>query len=264
MAVEIRPERRFKGVWIPADLWLDRALSVIEKVMIAEIDSLSSTDRGCWATNAHFAKFFDVTGSRASQIISDLARRGYLRVEHQKDGERIIGRSIFLVTPLENLTPPLKFSNDPPLGNAEGSNTKSNNPTARAKALVPLLKKVNEVAPGDEVYSEGFERFWVAFPRKRRGAKADAFGVWVRRHYEQYTDKIVQDVESKAKLHRQWLDGFAPAATTYLNKRGWTEDLETTGSDDHAKETPFERTLRLQQESREDLVDRARTAGFDF
>ncbi len=118
--------------------------------------------------------------------------------------------------------------------------------------------------PGQEVYSDGFERFWKAFPNTRKGSKADAYKSWLKRKLEEHTDFIVQDVESKVESHQKWLDGFAPAATTYLNKSGWTEPLETTGSQGHAKETPFERNQRLQQESREDLLQRARTAGFDF
>ena len=120
------------------------------------------------------------------------------------------------------------------------------------------------VRPGDEKYSDSFERFWQAFPKNRKGSKWEASCIWERRNYERYTEEIVQDLENRAKS-RKWIDGYNPEAKTYLNKHVWTEPVdETTGSQGHAKETPFERTQRLQQESREDLIHRARDAGWDF
>jgi hypothetical protein len=139
--------------------------------------------------------------------------------------------------------------------------------TSRRKSpkSMSLSTKGRQLArPGHEEYSDGFDRFWMAFPAVRKGSKAEAYKVWLKRKLEGDADFIVQNVESKVKSHRKWIDGFAPMATTYLNQSGWTEPLETTGSQGHAKETPFERTQRLQQESREDLVQRARNAGFDF
>ena len=43
--------RQFKGVWIPAEVWLDRSLSITEKVMMVEIGSLQDPVRGCYATH---------------------------------------------------------------------------------------------------------------------------------------------------------------------------------------------------------------------
>src|SRR5262249_46956914 len=49
-------KRAFKGVWICAAIFLDERLTPAEKILLAEIDSLTSDDRGCYASNAHFAK----------------------------------------------------------------------------------------------------------------------------------------------------------------------------------------------------------------
>ncbi|HDR9506888.1 hypothetical protein C5615_09650 [Burkholderia cepacia] len=90
-------QRRFKGIWIPADLWLDRSLSVIDKVMLVEIDSLESPDRGCYASNKRFAEFFDLSVSRVSEVIKALERRGYIRVEYIRDGKQVVERRIRMV-----------------------------------------------------------------------------------------------------------------------------------------------------------------------
>ena len=42
-------KRSFKGIWIPAHIWLNKSLSIQEKVFLAEIDSLDNDD-GCYAS----------------------------------------------------------------------------------------------------------------------------------------------------------------------------------------------------------------------
>lgn len=53
-------KRAFRGVWIPAVVWLSDELSLIEKVMLVEIDSLDNED-GCYANNNYFAEFFGIS-----------------------------------------------------------------------------------------------------------------------------------------------------------------------------------------------------------
>ena len=91
--------RKFQGVWIPAERWLDRTLSPNEKVMLGEISSLETGPRGCYATNAHFAEFFDLSISRVSEIISGLVDKGHLRVELIRERKRVVERRLRLVDP---------------------------------------------------------------------------------------------------------------------------------------------------------------------
>ena len=62
-------KRAFKGIWIPSTIWLDKDISIHEKVMLAEIDSLDNKD-GCFASNAYFAEFFSLSKRRVSTIIN--------------------------------------------------------------------------------------------------------------------------------------------------------------------------------------------------
>lgn len=87
-------QREFRGIWIPAALWLDETLSITEKVMLVEIDSLDSSERGCYASNSHFAKFFGLSPSRVSEIINSLARRGLISVELIRSGRQVIERRV--------------------------------------------------------------------------------------------------------------------------------------------------------------------------
>jgi hypothetical protein len=71
-------ERDFKGVWIKKEIWLNTNLTLIEKVLIVEIDSLDNSDRGCFASNEYLAKFVNLSEGRVANIISDLKKRDLL------------------------------------------------------------------------------------------------------------------------------------------------------------------------------------------
>jgi hypothetical protein len=74
----MKENRDFKGVWIPKEIWLNTDLSIIEKVLLVEIDSLDNSDRGCFASNEYLAKFVQLSEGRVANIISDLKKRKFL------------------------------------------------------------------------------------------------------------------------------------------------------------------------------------------
>lgn len=174
-------ERKFQGVWIPAETWLDRGLSITEKVMLVEIASLETPDRGCYATNAHFSQFFDLSVSRVSEIISGLASKGIVEVEQIREGKRIVERRIRVVpvavdrrkpaetpfenpnTPSENAANPFGKDGEPPSEKAKGNNTSLNNTNNKTSSCE----------------DEAFEAAWKAYP-KREGSnpKNKALSAW--------------------------------------------------------------------------------------
>lgn len=75
-----KEERAFKGVWIPKHIWLNDELSPIEKLFLAEIESLDNDPKkGCFASNEYFGNFFKISEGRAANIISGLRKRGYIK-----------------------------------------------------------------------------------------------------------------------------------------------------------------------------------------
>ena len=74
-------DREFKGVWIPREIWLDERLNALEKVILAEIDSL---DHGapdyCWKSNENLAAFCQCSVTKVSNAVSKLIDLGYVRV----------------------------------------------------------------------------------------------------------------------------------------------------------------------------------------
>lgn len=163
--------RKFKGIWIPAELWLDRNLNINEKIFLIEIDSLSATSRGCYKSNAAFAEFFGLSKSRVSEIINGLAAKGLLEIKIIRDGKQIVERRIYLApkhvtekvfenptTPSADQPPPYSENRSPLFGNsgypysenaAERDNTLSNTVEGKASlvAAAPLGEKLNAAAP---------------------------------------------------------------------------------------------------------------------
>src|ERR1043165_6005139 len=84
-----KTQRDFKGVWIPKEIWLSRQLSLMEKVLFVEIHSLDN-ERGCFASNAHFAEFFDVSDRQIRTYIGSLKDKGFITVTIQNRNERVI------------------------------------------------------------------------------------------------------------------------------------------------------------------------------
>ena len=67
--------RDFKGVWIPKEIWLNEELTLLEKVIFVEIDSLDNENH-CTAGNEYFAKFCDCSESKVSKAIKKLEELG--------------------------------------------------------------------------------------------------------------------------------------------------------------------------------------------
>jgi DNA-binding MarR family transcriptional regulator len=86
--------RDFKGIWIPAKIWLSEELTLQEKVFLVEIDSLDN-ENGCWANNQYFADFFKISKTRVSLIIKSLVDKGYVftQVDASKGNKRILSTS---------------------------------------------------------------------------------------------------------------------------------------------------------------------------
>jgi len=74
----MKENRDFKGVWLPKEIWLNTDLSIIEKILLVEIDSLDNSDRGCFASNEYLASFVQLSEGRVANIIVDLKKRGFI------------------------------------------------------------------------------------------------------------------------------------------------------------------------------------------
>jgi hypothetical protein len=71
-------KKGFKGVWLCAAIYEASELSAVEKLLLAEIDALTTDTDACYATNAHFSGRLGVTVTRVDHLLGKLTRLGYI------------------------------------------------------------------------------------------------------------------------------------------------------------------------------------------
>lgn len=118
--------RDFKGVWIPKDIWLDDKLTWMEKLLLVEIDSLDA-EKGCYASNDYFAKFFQLSKSRISDLIGQLVSKGYITTFLVYDGKQVKRREITMVIPIRKFEGGIRKTEEGYSENSEDNNTLVNN-----------------------------------------------------------------------------------------------------------------------------------------
>jgi hypothetical protein len=67
-----------KGVWIPIGLYSREDLSVLEMILLTEIDMLDNSEKGCFASNLHFSKLLKLSEGRTANMVSDLKKREFI------------------------------------------------------------------------------------------------------------------------------------------------------------------------------------------
>ena len=151
-------ERQFKGIWIPSEIWLTEELSLQEKVVLVEIDSLEDKEKGCYASNKYFANFFKLSPGRISQIITNLIDKDYIEVKYIKKGKEIKERQIRIKRPpyplvrklntyLENDDRGIKKTKEGYLENAKENNITFNNIKNNNKGVnknTPTLEEIKD------------------------------------------------------------------------------------------------------------------------
>ena len=93
----VSKERNFKGVWIPAKLYLSGIFSPNEKFVLLEIYSLSKKNK-CYATNKHFADFVGLKENTIQKMMLGFERAGYIKriFEYKENSKEIKNRIIIL------------------------------------------------------------------------------------------------------------------------------------------------------------------------
>jgi len=118
--------RDFKGVWIPKEVWMDEKLSWMEKLFLVEVDSLNA-EKGCFASNAYFGEFFQLSNSRVSEIIKSLVSKGYITTFLLYDGKQVKQRILTPTVPIRKLEGGIRKTEEGYSEKAKGINTLINN-----------------------------------------------------------------------------------------------------------------------------------------
>ena len=129
-------ERDFKGVWLPKEIWLDKRLTPLEKIILMEIDSLDSDERGCYASNKYLAEFCQCSEVKISNAISKLKKLGYLYLQSFDGRQRELKSGL-----KKNIRQPLEIEEN----TKNFSDCLIKNISAPHKKYKSTLKKVREI-----------------------------------------------------------------------------------------------------------------------
>jgi|SRR6185369_12055647 len=107
--------RDFKGVWFPKEIWLNKGLSLVEKAILIEVDSLDMGGEHCFASNEYLAEFVGCSSDSVTRAIKKLVSEGFLTVEYKpsKEGKQRIISSCLAVRKMRR-TPPQNAENPKP------------------------------------------------------------------------------------------------------------------------------------------------------
>lgn len=192
-------QRQFKGIWIPKEIWLDRNLNALDKIILMEINSLDDGENGCYASNKYLAEFCQCTETKVSTTISKLKELGYIKLENFNGRVRVLKSEIL---PLKNLKSAFKKFKQINIDNNINNNIEKEN-----------IKE-----------KENFEKFYSSYPRKVGKANVEKWFV-KNKPNEELMNIILNSLEEHKKL-KQWQDKqYIPHPTTWLNQKRWEDDL---------------------------------------
>lgn len=192
---------------IPAEVRYCKALGKpTARDLYGEIAALCNKHGYCFATNAYLADLYEIESRSIQNYLSRLEEEGFIYIKHGKQ------RRIYL-THASKFDP--KGLREP----AEVVEAPSPEPAPEKK------KPAKKTGAGD--YSEDFERFWLAYPRKT--GKGAAWQAWLKVNPNA---KLVETIITVTGLYAQtpqWKKEngqFIPHPTTFLNQRRFDDTPE--------------------------------------
>lgn len=83
---------------MPLIVWNDKNLTPTEKILMTDIIGLIKTGKKCFKSNQAFSDLIGLSKDRASKILSDLAKRGYIKVNFERKSSSNVDRRIITLS----------------------------------------------------------------------------------------------------------------------------------------------------------------------
>ncbi|CAC7167942.1 Uncharacterised protein [Staphylococcus aureus] len=228
---------------ITANVRYDNRLTDCEKLLFAEITSLSNKYGYCTASNGYFATLYNVVKETISRRISNLTKFGYLKIEIIKEGNEVKQRKMY---PLTQSSIPIDAKINTPIDNSVNTpidaNVKENNTSINITRLNNTSINNNSAT---DVTHEQFEEWWKLYDKKKdKKMSFTKFKSCLKKHsFEQImqgtreylktiTDKQYQKYpktfltnesymndyseEIKAEVNNQYVDAFQRASQSSI------------------------------------------------
>lgn len=220
---------------LPPRVRYDKSLRPNAKLLYAEISAMADVTGFCWASNRYLAALFGVSKGTVTELLGQLAERGYIEIEVLRDDKNAVQERRLYITDAGLIrlppiaknrdTPPPKNPDTPPPKNPEKNDTSNNvppySPPKGGRARRDEHKERPDWAP------EAFEKLWQWYPgdpdrHAKRGNRQRAIRAWDKLHPSpELVDTIADALERQAKSD-EWSEGVGiPHLSTYLNGYGW-------------------------------------------
>lgn len=195
--------RDFKGIWIPREIWESENLTLTEKVLLVEIDSLDNGE-GCYATNEYFSKFFNISEATITRAIKTLKEQNYIEIGMFNGRQRKLFSLIKLMRQSRQ--------ND----EAESSNCLPNNIDNNITNKEKKTRKEKD--------NETFEEWWALYPKKSSKPKARTkWGNMTITNQKLAMEGLKQQLPYLKTRSMEYI----PYPTTWLNQERWNDPIET-------------------------------------
>ena len=214
---------------ITANVRYDNRLTDSEKLLFAEITSLSNKYGYCTATNSYFARLYEVVKETISRRISNLTKYGYLKIETVKDGKQIKQRKMY---PLTQSSIPIDVKINTPIDNSVNTpidaNVKENNTSINNTSINNINRTDNSAT---DVTRERFEEWWKLYDKKLD--KKKAFSLFKSALKEHEFETIMNGTKEYLKTitdkqYQKYPKTFL-SQESYLND--FSEELQPSGMD---------------------------------
>ena len=214
---------------ITANVRYDNRLTDSEKLLFAEITSLSNKYGYCTASNGYFAKLYEVTKVTISRRIANLKDRGYLNVEIIREGNEIKKRKLY---PLTQMLRPINTNDNTPINNSVNTpiitNVKENITSINNTSINNINRTDNSAT---EVTRERFEEWWKLYDKKLD--KKKAFSLFKSALKEHEFETIMNGTKEYLKTitdkqYQKYPKTFL-SQESYLND--FSEELQPSGTD---------------------------------
>jgi hypothetical protein len=209
--------RDFKGVWIPKDIWLDENLTWMEKLLLVEIDSLDA-EKGCFASNDYFAKFFQLSKSRISDLIGQLVAKGYITTFLLYEGKQVKRREITMVIPIRKFEGGIRKTEEGYSENSEDNNTLVSNTISNTNKLINI----------------SFIEWWDLYDKKV-GDKVKLEKKWNNLNNEERSKSIAHTILYKKSQPDK---KYRKNPETYLNNKSFNDEIITDNKIEFITEKP--------------------------
>mgnify|MGYP002716153904 FL=1 len=180
---------------ITANVRYDNRLTDSEKLLFAEITSLSNKYGYCTATNSYFARLYEVVKETISRRISNLTKYGYLKIETVKDGKQIKQRKMYPLTqssmPIDvKINTPIDNSVNTPIdANVKENNTSINN-TSINNTSINNINRINTLSGNPTTHQPHYQPI-INYLNEKTG-----------KHYKHTTNK------TQTVIKARWNEGF--------------------------------------------------------